>query len=220
MLKDFFEQFADLIYKQKCVVCGCSKTNEILCKNCLKSVQKLSPFAQRKVQGVNIFCAFRYESTIKNLIRNFKFNKRKSAAKPAASLLFEYFKRVCRENDLNLNPKNSVLVCIPSHQFRIFQRGYCHTELILKEFSYLTGIKADFSIIKKTKNTTPQYKIRADKKAQNVRGAFKVRLNKKYKDKTIILIDDLTTTGATLNEAVCELKKASYDNIICFTLAC
>ena len=82
MLKSFFEQFADLIYKQKCVVCGCSKTNEILCKNCLKTVQNLSPFAQKKIEGVNIFCAFKYDGNIKILIRNFKFNRRKNAAHP------------------------------------------------------------------------------------------------------------------------------------------
>ena len=220
MLKNLFEQFADLIYKQKCVVCGCSKTNQILCKTCLKSVQKLSPFAQRKIQDVDIFCAFRYEETIKKLIRNFKFNKRRSAAKPAAKLLFEHFKQVCKENNLDINPKNSILVCVPSHPFRIFQRGYCHTELILKELSVLTGIDTDFNIIKKVKNTTPQYKIKANKKAQNVHGAFSVTFYEKYKNKNIVLIDDLITTGATLNEVIAHLKEASYNNIICFTLAC
>ena len=68
MLKSIFEQFADLIYKQKCVVCGCSKTNEILCKNCLKTVHNLSPFAQKIIEGVNIFCAFKYDKNIKIII--------------------------------------------------------------------------------------------------------------------------------------------------------
>ena len=219
MIKHFFEQFADLIYKQKCVVCGCSKTNEILCKNCLKSVQNLSPFAQKKIEGVNIFCAFKYDGNIKILIRNFKFNKRKNAAIPSAKLLYDYFKKVCEQNNLNLSPQNAVITCIPSHPLRVLKRGYCHTELISKEFAKLSGIDTDFKIIKKVKNTLPQYKVRANQKAKNVHGAFKIYPNH-AQGKTLILIDDITTTSATLFEAISNLKKNSYNNIICFVLAC
>ena len=219
MIKHFFEQFADLIYKQKCVVCGCSKTNEILCKNCLKSVQNLSPFAQKKIEGVNIFCAFKYDGNIKILIRNFKFNRRKNAAIPSAKLLYDYFKKVCEQNNLNLSPQNAVITCIPSHPLRVLKRGYCHTELISKEFAKLSGIDTDFKIIKKVKNTLPQYKVRANQKAKNVHGAFKIYPNH-AQGKTLILIDDITTTSATLFEAISNLKKNSYNNIICFVLAC
>ena len=219
MLKSFFEQFADLIYKQKCVVCGCSKTNEILCKNCLKTVQNLSPFAQKKIEGVNIFCAFKYDGNIKILIRNFKFNRRKNAAIPSAKLLYDYFKKVCEQNNLNLNPQNAVITCVPSHPLRVLKRGYCHTELISREFAKLSGIDTDFKIIKKVKNTLPQYKVRANQKAKNVRGAFKICPNH-AQDKTLILIDDIVTTTATLFEVISNLQKNSYGDIICFTLAC
>ena len=219
MLKSFFEQFADLIYKQKCVVCGCSKSNEILCKNCLKTVQNLSPFAQKKIEGVNIFCAFKYDGNIKILIRNFKFNKRKNAAIPCARLLYDYFKKVCEQNNLNLNPQNAVITCIPSHPLRVLKRGYCHTELISKEFAKLSGIDNDCKIVKKIKNTLPQYKVRANQKAKNVRGAFKIYPNH-AQGKTLILIDDIVTTTATLFEVISNLQKNSYNDIICFTLAC
>ena len=109
MFKVVFEWLADLIYKQKCVVCGCSKTNDLLCKNCLKTVHNLSPFAQKIIESVNIFCAFKYDGNIKILIRNFKFNRRKNAAIPCAKLLYEYFKKVCESNGLDLNPENSVV---------------------------------------------------------------------------------------------------------------
>ncbi len=219
MLRAFFEQFTDLIYKQKCVVCGCSKTNEFLCKNCLKNVHNLSPFAQKIIEGVNIFCAFKYDENIKILIRNFKFNRRKNAAIPCAALLYDYFKKVCKQNNLDLNPKNSIILCVPSHPLRILERGYCHTELISKEFSKLSGIKTDFKIIKKVKNTLPQYKVRANEKAKNVRGAFKIYPNRSQ-DKTLILIDDIVTTCATLFEVISSLKEHGYNNIVCFTLAC
>ena len=219
MLRAFFEQFTDLIYKQKCVVCGCSKTNEFLCKNCLKNVHNLSPFAQKIIEGVNIFCAFKYDENIKILIRNFKFNRRKNAAIPCAALLYDYFKKVCKQNNLDLNPKNSIILCVPSHPLRILERGYCHTELISKEFSKLSGIKTDFKIIKRVKNTLPQYKVRANEKAKNVRGAFKIYSNRSQ-DKTLILIDDIVTTCATLFEVISSLKEHGYNNIVCFTLAC
>lgn len=210
-----FETLLDCIYKQKCVVCGCSKTNEILCKKCLKSVHKLSAYAQKIIDNVQIFSALKYEDTTKNLIRNFKFNRRKSAAIPCAKLLFEYYLKIKDSIDTS----NLILCPIPSHKVRVFSRGYCHTELICREFSNLSNIKCNFKLIKKVKNTTAQYKVRMNQKAKNVLGAYKI--NKKYyRGETVVIIDDLVTTGATLAEVIKELKKSGINDIICLTLAC
>ena len=219
MLKSFFESFLDLIYKQECCVCGCSKTNEILCKNCAKTVHNLSGYAQRKIEDVCIFSAFKYEETIKKIIRNFKFNRRKSAAIPCAALLFEYYKKVCKQNDFHFDNLNAILVCVPSHPLRTMKRGYCHNEILTKEFSKLCNIDYDFSLIKKVKNTVPQYKVRANQKAKNIKDAFKI-FPKNINNKTIILIDDVITTGSTLYEVIVNLKKYSYNKIIVLTLAC
>ena len=214
-IKYFFKEIFDLIYKQKCVVCGCSKTNEILCKNCSKDVQKLSPYAQRIISSVQIFSAYKYENSIKTLIKNLKFNHAKRGAVACAELLFDYYKNL----NLNIDTKNTIIVPVPSHPIRVFARGYCHLELIVKEFSKLCEIEYDFNFIKKVKNTRPQYKLKINQRAKNVRGAFKLNLDNKT-DKTILLIDDLVTTGATLEEIIKEIKTHKNNKIIVLTIAC
>lgn len=222
MFKKFFiflKEVLDLIYKQRCTICGCSKTGEILCKNCLKTVNKLSPYAQKIISSVQIFSAYKYENSIQKLIKNIKFNNVKSGTKAVSILLFDYYKKVLKQNNIDLNPKNAIIVPIPSHPIRSFKRGYCHMELIAKEFSKLTEIPCNFKIIKKVKNTRPQYTLKVNQRAKNIKGAFSC-IKDKNSEKTIILIDDLVTTGATLGEVINELQKHNYNKIIAFTLAC
>lgn len=217
--KDCFVEILNYIYKQKCVACGCSQPDKILCTKCSQLVHKLSPYAQRIILNVHIFSGYKYENSVQKLIKNLKFNHNRRSAKACAYLLFEYFKDVVRENNLDINPKNTIIVPIPSHKLRSLERGYCHLELITKEFSNLSSIECDFNLIKKVKNTRSQYKVRANQRAKNVRGAFRVNIDNKS-EKTILLIDDLVTTGATLEEVIGEIKKYKNNKIICITLAC
>ncbi len=216
-MKTWFLGLLDFIYKQKCVVCSCSKTNEILCKTCAKDVNYLAPFAQRIIDGVNIYSAFKYDGVVSKIIKNFKFNKRKSAYIPFSRLLFDYINNVVLANNINID-KNCVLVYVPSHPLRLINRGYNHLELVTKELSLLLNIPFDNSLIKKVKNTRPQYKMRVNQKKKNVENSFLITENNT--SKRIILIDDTITSGSTVGEVIKKLNEKGFNDILCFTLAC
>jgi len=208
----FLNTFLDLIYKKKCIICSCAKTDDLLCKNCLKDVNYLSVFAHKIYKNIPIYSAMTYDKNTKKLIHMLKFQHKKQSAIVLAHLVFQYFKK------LNLN-KDLIITYPSSHYLRCCQRGYDHMYLIIKEFSKITNIPFKKDLIKKIKHTKPQYK--AKNKYKNIKNSFKI--NQKHindiKNKTILLIDDIITTGATIEEIINCFQKENIKNIICLTIS-
>lgn len=212
MFKGLFNIFLNLIYSQKCLVCSCAKTDELLCKKCSKDIHYLSTFPQKIFNNTEIYCATNYKTTIKKLIQLLKFSHKKQASKVLANVLFNYYKKL----DLN---KEFIITYPPSFFIKSAQRGYEHMFLIAKEFSILTGFKIYKDLLIKTKPTKPQYK--AKNRHKNIKNSFKI--NEKYinelKDKNILLIDDITTSGATLEELILCFKDKGLNNLTCLTIS-
>lgn len=212
MFKVLFETISDLIYKNKCVICGCSKTDSLLCKTCAKDVNYLSGFPHRVYNDIPIYSAFIYEKNIKKLIQLLKFQHKRKISSVLAHLLFKYFKT------LNLN--DEYIVIYPnSFLFKSMTRGYEHMYLIAKEFCDLSDLNVCKDAIIKIKNTAPQYQ--AKNRKNNIKDSFKI--NKKYiellKNNKILLIDDITTSGSTIEEIVDLLQKNGVYNITCLTIS-
>ncbi|MBQ8848105.1 MAG: ComF family protein [Candidatus Gastranaerophilales bacterium] len=207
-----YNSFLDLIYTQKCIVCSCAKTNNFLCKTCAKDVEYLSCFAHRIYKGIPIYSMAKYNNVIKNLIHLLKFKHNKKAAKVLSYLFFEYYKK------LNLN-KDFIIVYPPSFYLKNLSRGYNHMFLITKEFCKLSNLDYKKDLIKKIKPTKPQYK--AKNRHKNIENSFDInkKLIEKYKNKNILLIDDITTSGATLEEIVNCLLSYGFKNITCLTIS-
>ena len=208
----FTDEFLNLIYKEKCLVCSCAKTNELLCKTCAIDVHYLSSFAQRIYKNCSLYSALIYDGSVKKLIQMLKFSHRKKAAKVLSSMLFRYFKK--------LDLKDDFIICFPANFYlKQAQRGYNHMFLIAQEFSKLTGFEIKKDLIKKIKHTKPQYKAR--NRHKNIKGSFKI--NEKYldeiKNKNILLIDDITTSGATLEEIIDCFLNLGINNITALTIA-
>jgi len=212
MLKGLFNSFSNLIYNQKCLICGCAKVDNLLCKSCLKDVYYLSSFAQRFYKKIPIYCATSYKNTTKFLIQKLKFSHKKKAAIPLAEILYNYFLK------LNLLD-NYIIIYPPSNQLKSAIRGYNHMFLIAKEFSKLTNFEINNDLIKKIKFTKPQYQ--AKNRHLNIKNSFKI--NEKYieqlKNKKLLLIDDITTSGATLEEIINCLLKVGLNNITCLVIS-
>ncbi len=213
VLVSSFEKFLDLIYNKKCLICSCSKTDEYLCKNCAKTIEYLNTFPHKIYNDVEIYSAFIYKDIIKKLICLLKFKHKKSASIILSRLLYNYFLK------LDIKNHNFVIVFPPSYFLKSACRGYEHLYLIAKQFSNLSGYSLERNLIKKIKYTPAQYK--AKNRFKNIKDSFKVnkKLVEKYKDKNILLIDDIITSGATIAEITDKLKEAGIKNIFCLTVS-
>ena len=99
------------------------------------------------------------------------------------------------------------------------KRGYNQTELIAREIAKNTKLILEKDVLVKIKNVTSQTKLTKEKRIQNVKDVFKIISNKKIYKKNIILLDDIYTTGSTVNEASRILKLAGARKIGVLTIA-
>ncbi len=228
--KQLFERFLALIYKENCCICGCSKDDKILCNSCAKTVEILSGFPQGILRGVEIYSATIYKDTIRTLIHNLKFHHKKAAARVLAQFLSDYYDKILafeQNKKGNIEKfQNAVFVPVPTTKRNIKERGYNNVFEIVKEFTLIRSLKGenikilnDFLI--KIKDTSPQYKINKFKRKNNVKGVFGLnfRKYKDFKNKTVVVIDDIVTTGATLDEIIKTMQENNINNIICITLS-
>lgn len=89
-------------------------------------------------------------------------------------------------------------------------------ELVAEEFCKLSGYSYDFDLIKRIKDTKPQYNLKRKERMENLKDAFEV-LN--TTDKPILIIDDICTTGSTFESMIIELHKKEIYNITCLATA-
>lgn len=213
-IKSFFKFLSDLIYKRKCINCGCSIVDEILCKNCSKLVQNLPCFAQGLINEIKVYSAYEYTSIIKKMIYELKFKHNKAIANYMGELAYKYLIQL--KDEINL--QNSIILPVMTSKNNVKLRGYDNVYEIAKVISNLSDIELNKDAIIRIKQGNPQYKLTASQRKKNLVDAFS--LNPEFKcNKTIIIFDDLMTTGATLEVLIDLLKERGFYDIVCFTFA-
>lgn len=110
------------------------------------------------------------------------------------------------------------LLPVPLHRSRLRRRGYNQAEVLARELSALTGIPVVADWIVRVEKTAPMKDLSARERQNNMKRAFKIRRND-VKLNTVIIIDDIYTTGSTMNAMSRELKKAGVERIYFMTLA-
>lgn len=208
-MKKFLNSLLDLIYRKKCYFCGNSKFSVKMCPNCYEKLEFNEFKANRIIYGVDVFCAGIYTKELQKLIRGLKYHNQKDLAYFQAKFMYDYFKNL----DI-LQNKDFELVAVPLHKNRIKKRKYNHMELVCEEFSKLSGFECNFDLIKRIKDTKPQYKLSRNQRLENLSKAFEVE-KKAYKGKTVLIMDDICTTGSTFEEMIKELNNVEITNIVC-----
>ena len=131
--------------------------------------------------------------------------------------MYEYWK------NLRISAEEFVIVPVPLFPKREKHRKYNHMLLVSKEFEKLTNgkCKTEELIIKRIKNTKPQYKLTKKEREENLKDAFELVAGfEMFKDKNILILDDIFTTGVTLREMVKTFQSHGFENIVCFTTSC
>lgn len=111
------------------------------------------------------------------------------------------------------------IIPVPISQKRRKERGYNQSELIAKEIARNVGIDCNTTCLFKVKNIVEQSKLNKEERQKNIQGVYKLHNQKKITDKKILLIDDIYTTGSTVNECAKTLQQAKPKKIGVFTLA-
>ena len=100
-----------------------------------------------------------------------------------------------------------VILPVPIHPKRRRQRGYNQAEVLARALSSLSGLPADTKSLARVRNTVPQKQLTAAERASNLKGAFRVS-GKNLKGMSVLLVDDIYTTGATADAAAKTLKES------------
>ncbi|MBQ4114405.1 ComF family protein [bacterium] len=209
-MKNFLNSLLDLIYRKKCYFCGNSKQSIKMCDECYEKLDFSEFKANRIIDGVDIYCAGIYTKELQKLIRGLKYHRQKDLAYFQAKFMYEYFKNI-----EVLQGKDFELVAVPLHKNRIKSRKYNHMELVCEEFSHISGFSCNFELIKRIKDTKPQYRLSRNERLINLSKAFEVDRDK-INGKNILIMDDICTTGSTFEEMIKVLKENGVSNIVCF----
>lgn len=206
-----FSGLLDWIYKKRCYFCKSSKESIRMCSDCYDKLVWLPKNVNRIIDGVNVICAGNYSKELQKLIRGLKYHKQRDLAYFQAKFMYEYWQKFGYEYDYQIVP-------VPLHEKRQKRRKYNHMELVAQELSYLTGYDCNFELIKRIKDTKPQYKLSKKERAENLHDAFEVNASKNL-NKKVMIIDDICTTGSTFEEMIRVLKANGICDIICFATA-
>jgi len=209
----------NLIFPIKCLSCG--EANSDFCLKCLNNSRE----PERESESW-IFPLYDYRHPpIKKAIWLLKYKHNRRLAEIFAQIMYG---RILEElSDLSLmeNFRNAILIPIPLANKRIRERGFNQAEILaqkLIEIDKGESFILEANILIKPRETDHQsHKKQRKERLKNILGSFSInpKNEHKIKNKNIILIDDVTTTGATLKEAKKILKQAGAKKVIAFTIA-
>ena len=174
---------------------------------CLACIRERPPFAVHRSCGL-------YQGELKDLILLFKYRGYEILGRPLGRFVFE-----------SLNGEESLwwgveaLIPVPLHPKRKRERGFNQARVLAKELSRLKGLPLEDLVLRKMKNVPPQTSLERDERMKSVRGVYAVSKREKIQGKTILLVDDVYTTGSTLKECSRELLNAGAKEVRAITIA-
>lgn len=207
-MKNFIINLLDWIYKKKCYFCGSSKECLKMCSNCYNELEHFPAEKNRDILGVNTYCCGVYDKNLQKLIRGLKYHKQKDLAYFQAKFMYEYWQKISDKKDFYQ------IVPVPLFKNREKIRKYNHMVLVGEEFCKLTGYKINLELIKRVKDTKPQYRLNKAQRMENLANAFEVNIPTSIKE-SILLFDDICTTGSTFENMILELQKNGINDIVC-----
>jgi len=218
-LKRILHSVLDIIFPSCCISCG--KRGPEFCLECISQ----SRAAERESE-IWIFPIFDYRHPpLKKAVHALKYKGNKRIARIFAEVLYSRMVEELSDLDTMENFRDPILVPIPLSAKRKRERGYNQAELMCDELlnihlRHSVDWKLSKNILYKPKDTIHQAHIEnRSARLKNVIGSFAIKNNHFLQGRNIILIDDVTTTGATLSEARKMLKRAGARRIIAFTIA-
>lgn len=237
VIYDFFNAFSNLIFPKSCLVCSIKLIGNpeiLLCNTCLEKIQLIEkPFCSIcgkpffSAAGDNHLCSvclktkwhfskaqaiFVYKEPVTKVVHNFKYHRSTSCLSTFAAL----------KNSLaNLKDVADVelVVPVPLHRKRLRQRGFNQAQVLASWLFPNQKHKIDPHILMRTIDTPLQTNLSGKARRRNLKKAFSVKNTAVVKGKKIVLVDDVFTTGSTVNECARTLRNAGAGDVQVLTLA-
>jgi len=149
---------------------------------------------------------YRYQPPIDQLVQQMKYNGKLHLARLFGEKLREASSAWIRETG-----KPDLIVPVPLHRSRMRKRGFNQSIEIARTTAKFIGVRLELDAIVRTRRTDPQTDLPLERRRQNIRGAFRVETS--LKDLSIVVIDDVVTSGHTVNELARVLKQAGANRV-------
>ncbi len=223
----------ELFFPSFCL--GCQKEGAYLCQDC-RSVLEISEYnyclcnknptrlppstksgkcsscSGKKLSGLYFALPYREKFLTKKLIYQFKYRPYlKDLAKTLAEILAEHF--IITKSNTDQVWKNSILIAVPLEKSKLKNRGYNQAEELAKELQKTLKVPLVLNNLIKIKKTSPQISLSAKERQKNLENAFTLKNPTEIKGKKVFLVDDVYTTGATMEECARVLREAGVKQV-------
>lgn len=239
MLRNFIRGLVNIAYPKVCLGCKCrldaSTTNEYVCSRCWSKIKKNTPpfchscgrhleknnraknicpeCLKKKLHFDRAFSPCSYEGVIKNLIHEFKYNGKEHLAKPLSKIMADFI----REYDLPINYLD-LIIPMPLHKTRLREREFNQAEVLGRHIAAEFNKNLAPGALIRIRPTKTQTELAVEKRFMNVKESFAAG-DIDLKNKNLLIVDDVLTTGATSSEAALALKNAGANIVFVLTLA-
>lgn len=208
--------FLNLLFPIKCGICN-KISKEAICNNCLNNLYKIE-----KVKIINVknnyynkhLYIFDYKGIIREKIIHYKFRDK--------AYLYNFFAKIILKNKkiYRFIKSYDIIIPVSISKQRFKERGYNQTLLIAKELAgNIESLELNNNVLFKIKNTAPQSTLNKAERKSNLKGAYAIKNETEVKNKKIVILDDVYTTGSTAKECSKLLKSAGAKQIGIITIA-
>jgi len=238
------KQLAHIIYPPRCVICGdflwrapfdAGDSPNSICRECTSGFIPINtpfcaicgmPFGSDEIENhpcedclrtkpffQAVYAPYRYEGPVLEAVHRLKYGQKTFVADALGPFLAEFVKT-------QFNPREPLLTMpVPLHPKRLRERGFNQSLLLAKHVASGIHGELDFLSLTRTKYTIPQTTLSKKERQKNVQNAFFLRTPDAVRKKNILLVDDVATTGNTLNECARVLTLGGAKAVFCVTLA-
>ncbi len=224
MIKSALNKLFDLVFPVECI--GCSKYGDVLCSDCEMSIEPLNKYicpvclknctagqphkeCPSYIDGLFVSCL--ENKLVKSIVYGLKYESLKILSETIAEVMI----KKAENSPLLMSvfmKDNFVLLPVPLHRKKQWDRGFNQTELISIELSKRLNCSVVSESVKRTVNTKSQTRLSKEDRYLNTKNIFSVYNKEAIYGKDIIIIDDVITTGSTLNSLAKTIKQAGLNN--------
>ena len=224
----WWEDLLNLVFprRQLCLLCGAASAGEDVCRCCLQMMAEKKIAVSPEYAGQDRYFALArsagpYDGVLRQAIWRFKFGGQRYLARPLGSLLAEVVDdlvSLCRLDETCRPGEIAGLVPVPLARGRLRKRGFNQSELLARQVSLILGLPL-LPVLRKVRETPPQTGLSREQRQSNLKDVFGVCCSVLPVGRSVILIDDVFTTGCTASECARVLLTAGIGRVYVATLA-